>query len=90
MIEVQLFELFDRFEFAINHWSYAAPMIYKRDAFGIATFNGKIYVAGGRSGGSFLDSVEAYDPSRNAWGIQASLKSQRSYCSVSFKTVKVL
>ncbi|XP_077290546.1 kelch-like protein 5 isoform X2 [Arctopsyche grandis] len=72
----------EKCDLSINHWSYAAPMIYKRDAFGICTFNGKIYVAGGRSGNSFLDTVEVYDPSRNAWGLQSSLKSQRSYCSL--------
>jgi len=43
--------------------------------------DGKLYAVGGRLGGSYarnLDTVEVYDPARNAWRPAASLPTARS------------
>ncbi|XP_077285139.1 kelch-like protein 41b [Arctopsyche grandis] len=52
-----------------NSWSYLAPMIQARDYHSSIAIRGKLYIAGGYrlETGTFLDSVESYDPDVNLW-----------------------
>ncbi|XP_077294155.1 uncharacterized protein LOC143916780 [Arctopsyche grandis] len=62
-----------------NSWSYCAPMIHGRCDHSSVEFNGKLFVAGGRSvmkgvteennntGVFYLESVEIYDPNTDLW-----------------------
>jgi len=59
--------------------SYKSPMITKRTDFGAAaSSNGKIYVAGGKNGFNYLNTVEAYDPANDTWTQKAPMSQGRS------------
>ena len=76
----------ERFDPLANAWETVAPMIQNRYGCSAAALEGKLYVAGGGSallvGGSFLGSVERYDPSTNRWEAVAPLKRKRLGCGL--------
>ena len=53
-------------------------MLTKRCRLGVATLNGKLYVAGGYDGSVFLNSVECFDPQKNEWTFVKPLQIRRS------------
>ncbi len=72
----------EEYDPAVDKWSAPrARMPTTRSALGAATYNGRIYVAGGE----FQDphmmatfrSVEAYDPATNSWSIMPSMPVSR-------------
>ena len=61
-----------------NHWSDAkTPMPTPRSGGGAATYNGKIYTAGGelstRAMSLSFRALEAFDPATNSWAILPSM-----------------
>ena len=58
-----------------NSWNYIASMSTTRYGLGLTALGGKLYAGGGvdagGAGGSFLDSVEVYDPTNPSGGWQA-------------------
>jgi N-acetylneuraminic acid mutarotase len=66
-----------------NSWATKAPMPTPRSALAVGVVNGILYALGGsRSpygmiGVDFLNTVEAYDPSKNAWTTTASIPVMR-------------
>jgi N-acetylneuraminic acid mutarotase/subtilisin family serine protease len=59
--------------------SYSSPMTTERMNFGAAaSSNGKIYVAGGKNGSVYLNTVEEYDPSNGTWAQKAPMSQARS------------
>jgi len=58
-------------------WSPAPSMNTRRSGPGAATLNTKIYVAGGYDDGSYLRSVEMFDPIENVWKNVASMRVAR-------------
>lgn len=59
--------------------SYRSPMTTKRMDFGAtASENGKIYIAGGKNGSNYLNTVEAYDPSNDTWEQKTPMSQNRS------------
>lgn len=53
-------------------------MLSKRCRLGVASLNGKLYVAGGYDGNVFLKSVECFDPALNRWSYVAPMNVKRS------------
>ncbi|XP_029081568.1 LOW QUALITY PROTEIN: kelch-like protein 23 [Monodon monoceros] len=60
-----------------NEWREIAPMMERRMECGAVIMNGCIYVTGGYSysKGTYLQSVEKYDPDLNKWEIVGNLPS---------------
>jgi N-acetylneuraminic acid mutarotase len=58
----------DREDLSVE-WSTSAPIPVAKDDFGVATIDGKIYIAGGMTGaeGTPLDSMAVYHPHENDW-----------------------
>jgi len=63
-------------------WVTRAPMPTRRNAFGIATLKGKIYVVGGwaqtDSGEGPTATLEVYDPATNTWAVKAPMPTPRN------------
>lgn len=58
------------------------PMLINREAFGVATVGDNIYVAGGRDGDKFFNSVVVYNVKADRWEIKSPMIRTRTYCSV--------
>ncbi|KAK1274966.1 hypothetical protein QJS04_geneDACA011806 [Acorus gramineus] len=70
-----------RYSVAGDEWSECAPMGTPRFDFACAVCDGKIYVAGGRSGGARgTSSAEAYDPATDSWEQLPSMGAARYKC----------
>ena len=48
-------------------WKEVSPMLTPRDRHACIAYDGKIYAIAGRSGGTYLSTVEIYDPLSNSW-----------------------
>jgi N-acetylneuraminic acid mutarotase/fibronectin type 3 domain-containing protein len=48
-------------------WSSLAPLIPGRAEIGVTAARGKVYVIGGVSGSTLLNTVSVFDPAANAW-----------------------
>ena len=64
-------------------WTHVRPMLTKRCRHGVASLNGKLYVAGGYDGNVFLKSVECFDPMANEWTRVADMQFKRSRVALS-------
>jgi M6 family metalloprotease-like protein len=60
-----------------NIWADRASLITARSAFTLGVASNQIYAIGGRGSGTTLASVEAYDPTSNAWTGKAALPAAR-------------
>ncbi len=59
-------------------WATKTPMPTARDAVGTSVVNGIIYAVGGiNGGGTYLGTVEAYDPASDTWTTKASMPTAR-------------
>ena len=58
-------------------WTSKANMSTARRDPDAAVVNGKIYAIGGSNGGSYVSSVEEYDPATNTWTTKASIPTVR-------------
>jgi M6 family metalloprotease-like protein len=62
---------------AAGPWATMASLRTARSAFALVTVNTSLYAIGGQSNGAALSSVEAYDPSADAWSTKAKLPAAR-------------
>jgi hypothetical protein len=63
-----------RYSVSANSWSSMAPMpVAVAGSAATLAADGKIYVAGGLSGGVATDTIQVYDPVANSWTISAPL-----------------
>jgi N-acetylneuraminic acid mutarotase len=62
---------------ANNSWASRASMAKARSAFALTSGGNLIYAIGGKSNGTILASVEAYNPTSNTWTSKAALPSAR-------------
>lgn len=79
---MQIFASVERLDTENQQWERIPSMIQQRCRFGAATFKGKIYVAGGYDGTSFLKSVEVYDPVEKKWSPVSPMNMRRSRVSL--------
>lgn len=54
-----------------------APLTYPRTAAAAASFEGKIYIFGGRDHSQLVSQVEVYDPTTNQWSMISQLPTPR-------------
>ncbi|XP_077289775.1 ectoderm-neural cortex protein 1-like [Arctopsyche grandis] len=75
-----------------NSWSYAAPMVQKREDHSSIEIKGMLYVAGGffRETDSNLDRVESYNLDANLWTAYCNLPSPTYSPSLCFFRNKLL
>jgi DNA-binding CsgD family transcriptional regulator/N-acetylneuraminic acid mutarotase len=52
---------------AAARWQLRAPLSTPREAMAVTTFNGRIFVIGGLTGGAPVTNVETYDPAIDNW-----------------------
>ncbi|GAB4578513.1 MAG: kelch repeat-containing protein [Anaerolineales bacterium] len=74
-----ILEIFDPTE---NAWTTGSSLPIQLSAYGLATFEGKLYLFGGWNGENFSDLVFSYDPDKDAWQEVAQLPSPRGFVSV--------
>jgi N-acetylneuraminic acid mutarotase len=71
---------------ATDTWTAKAPMPTRRESFGLAAANGKLYAIGGvtlgRSGIEAAAAVEEYDPAADRWTAKAPLPTPRTGLAV--------
>lgn len=60
-----------------NGWRTMAPMPTARSYPAAAAVDGIIYAIGGYNGGSYLSTVEAYDPAADSWSTMAPMTTVR-------------
>ena len=67
----------DSYDFDSNDWRQMSVMKERRMECGAAVINGCIYVTGGYSysKGTYLQSIEKYDPELDTWEIVGNLPS---------------
>ncbi|MBI3977576.1 MAG: hypothetical protein HY331_05250 [Chloroflexi bacterium] len=63
-------------------WTTRASMPTRKDFFGAAVLNGKLFVVGGRNSDGALATVDEYDPAANTWSPRAPLPSARSHLAL--------
>jgi uncharacterized repeat protein (TIGR01451 family) len=69
-------------------WYTLANMPTARSGLASVTLNGKIYAIGGYDG-SYLSTVEEYDPATNAWGQRTSMPTARAYLAAAVINGKI-
>ena len=85
---IDLVEVYDP---GTDMWAKRAKMPTRRDGFGVAVVNNRIYAIGGRGwpqfgpGGPFLTTIEAYNPKLNRWQEQGDMPNLRT----AFSTVSL-
>lgn len=57
----------EAYDIATQKWTTKQPMPNARCAFGIAVYNDKIYVFGGKNGSIIYNNVLVYDPATDTW-----------------------
>ena len=76
----------EEYDPATNTWTAKAPMPTRRESFGLAAANGKLYAIGGVTfSGSTIQaaaSVEEYDPATDRWITKAALPTPRTGLAV--------
>lgn len=72
----------EKFDPETGKWSYVEAMLTKRSRYGVASFNGKIYVCGGFDGARYLRSAEVYDLNTDKWAFIAEMRYKRCGCAV--------
>lgn len=74
----------EEYDPATNTWRARTPMPTARNHFVAGAVNGKLYVAGGRTGAALItrssntDITEEYDPSTDRWALRAPMITSRS------------
>ncbi len=64
---------------SVSPWKTKTSMPTARYGFGIAVYNNKIYVFGGvNQFGTYLSTVEVYDPSTDTWTIKSNMTSSKA------------
>ena len=61
----------------VSPWVSRAPLTKARSAFALAAAGGSLYAIGGRTNGTFLAAVEAYNPTTDTWTAKAPLPGVR-------------
>ncbi|XP_021939695.1 kelch-like protein 10 [Zootermopsis nevadensis] len=75
----------ERYDCKTNHWFFISSMNRERYKGSAAVLNDKIYVAGGRDGKNYLNSVEVYDPDTDRWTfVTPMLSGRRHFSCVAF------
>uniref|UniRef100_A0A670KPB9 Uncharacterized protein n=1 Tax=Podarcis muralis TaxID=64176 RepID=A0A670KPB9_PODMU len=72
-----------------DRWTPCPPLKTCRENLGCVTFQGNIYVVGGRDDLTELCSVERFDPLANEWSVVTPMKSRRSKVSVLWELITV-
>jgi N-acetylneuraminic acid mutarotase len=73
-----------------DSWTTKRPMPTSRESFGIAVYQNKIYVIGGKTDFSDYSSVnEVYDPLTDTWEKKTSMPSARAYLDASVVDGKI-
>ena len=67
---------------AEDSWTFKKPMPTSRTDFAVAAANGKIYVIGGYSNGSYLNVNEMYDPIADKWTTKTRMPTPRAYFAI--------
>ena len=73
------FEVYDP---ATGTWEESPNLLTARTGFGMAGFDGKLYVAGGENNGVYSDIVEVFDPRTNTWASVAPMSRASSDLSL--------
>lgn len=82
----------EEFDPSTGSWANRAPLPLARGGLGAASWNNKIYAAGGRSGGSYgggtiYNRLDVYDAATNVWTTRAPMPQPASdnYATVAFQ-----
>ena len=73
-----------------DRWSEKAPLPHGLSRYGLAAFEGKLYLFGGWDGSQYSRAVYAYDPSTDRWSEGAGLPSARSDLSANAVEGKIV
>ena len=63
-------------------WESKAPMPEPLSAYGMVSFEGQLYLFGGKNGKQYSASVYVYDPREDRWSTRTKLRSPRAYPGV--------
>jgi N-acetylneuraminic acid mutarotase len=63
-------------------WENKAPLPEPLSAYGIVSFEGQLYLFGGKNGEQFSAGVYVYDPREDRWSTRTELQSPRAYMGV--------
>lgn len=62
-------------------WETRAPLPVSLSGYAIATFEGDLYLFGGKSGSQYSATVYQYDPKTDQWTKRAAMSSPRAYAA---------
>lgn len=72
------------FDLKTNKWSTVAPLPIGLNHVGMASYNGKLYAAGGTHENGYSDKLYIYDPSVDKWNEGKSMPAARTALTVNF------
>lgn len=72
-----------------DHWEQKAPLPKAISAYGLAAFEGHLYLFGGWDGNAYLNSVYSYDPSRDAWASLSPMPTARGFSGAATANGKI-
>lgn len=73
----QVVDALEVYDLRRDRWSRAAPLPEPLAEYGLAAFEGRLYLFGGRANGAVSDRVYVYDPMADAWSQGGRLPSPR-------------
>jgi N-acetylneuraminic acid mutarotase len=63
----------------LDAWQEGAALPLPLSAYALATFEGRLYLFGGKDGGQVLNSAYRYDPAQDAWEALPDMPTRRAY-----------
>jgi N-acetylneuraminic acid mutarotase len=76
------------YDAAADTWTEKTPLPTRRDSFGIAVYQNKIYAIGGKRGEN-LGTNEVYDPVTDTWETKASMPTKRAHLDANVVNGKI-
>lgn len=79
---VQPSDLLEIYDTTTNQWHRGALLPTPLSAYGLAAYDGYLYVFGGWDGQEYRNNVYSYDPTNDTWQERTAMPTARGFCGV--------
>jgi DNA-binding CsgD family transcriptional regulator len=74
----------------LETWETRSPLPAPVSAYALVTFEGQLYLFGGRNGDEYLASVYVYEPLEDRWSTRSPLRTPRAFAGAAVVSGKIL
>lgn len=84
--ETNVLEVYDPRQ---DRWESKAPLPVPTSAYALASYEGQLYLFGGKHGSQYLDTVYAYDPQEDRWNERTAMDAPRAFAGAAVTSGKI-